>query len=157
MSEYTPLSNPHGFTRTFLSHDRTHVLKTYDEMDSGEFDRMIRIWRVAVRLKLAPKLLEHHQSSKMVKYAYVTGVDMYTYASNHTRKEVRYVIGMTRQAMNTLHSHGIIFGDLNPGNVIVTICGRIMLIDWDTCRSIQEDVDALRLFPLMIKNCKLKN
>ena len=91
---------------------------------------------------LAPKLLycgsprlnddePSYQSISMVVMEYVDG-DTFAVAKQRMSEEsIKKVRSTVRRALLLLHSHGLVFGDLRPWNVMITKSGEVKLIDFN--------------------------
>jgi serine/threonine protein kinase len=88
---------------------------------------------------LAPKLLycgsprlndnePTYQSISMVVMEYVDGD---TFAVAKPKDSVETVRPAVERALKLLHSHGLVFGDLRPPNVMITKGGEVKLIDFN--------------------------
>ena len=62
---------------------------------------------------------------------YVDG-DTFAEAKTKVSKNlVETVLSTVRKALDLLHSHGLVFGDLHPPNVMITKDGEVKLIDFN--------------------------
>ena len=90
---------------------------------------------------LAPKLLycgsprlnddePSYQSISMVVMEYIDG-DTFAVAKQKKSEELAETVrSAVRRALELLHSHGLVFGDLRPPNVMITKHGEVKLIDF---------------------------
>jgi len=91
---------------------------------------------------LAPKLLycgspcfddddPSYQSISMVVMEYVDGDTFAVAKQKMSEESVKTVRSTIRRALDLLHSHGLVFGDLRPLNVMITKDGKVKLIDFN--------------------------
>jgi len=91
---------------------------------------------------LAPKLLycgsphfddnePSYQSISMVVMEYVDGDTFAVAKQKMSEESVKTVRSTIRRALHLLHSHGLVFGDLRPLNVMITKDGKVKLIDFN--------------------------
>jgi serine/threonine protein kinase len=90
-------------------------------------------------IDMAPKLLycgaEDPQAFKpgalkMVVMAYVPGLTAFEL---HEKKLPVKVTDQVKAALDTLHQHNIVFGDLRKPNIMIMEDSRVMLVDFDWC------------------------
>jgi tRNA A-37 threonylcarbamoyl transferase component Bud32 len=138
-------------TTTFLSPDRKTVLKKARKLagDPFRFDTITRAWNVASGLGLTPALLrsERSRSSTFFEYEFVEGMDLYEWWSLHhdDAGRVSNVRRSVRTILHKLHRAGIVFGDVNAGNLIVDQSDRVWIVDWDTVSMFEDDFRAMEL------------
>ena len=73
----------------------------------------------------------YRQAISMVVMDYVDG-DTFGEAKTKVSKNlVETVRSTVQKALNLLHSHGLVFGDLRPLNVMITKDGKVKLIDFN--------------------------
>ena len=91
---------------------------------------------------LAPKLLycgsprldddePSYQSISMVVMEYVDGDTLAVAKQKMSEVSVETVRSAVRRALELLHNHGLVFGDLRPPNVMITKDGKVKLIDFN--------------------------
>ena len=91
---------------------------------------------------LAPKLLycgsprlvddqPSYQSISMVVMEYVDGNTFAVAKQKMSEESVEAVRAAVRSALELLHSHGLVFGDLRSPNIMITKDGKVKLIDFD--------------------------
>ena len=91
---------------------------------------------------LAPKLLycgsprldddePSYQSISMVVMEYVDGDTFAVAKQKMSEESVETVRSAVRRALELLHNHGLVFGDLRPPNVMITKDGKVKLIDFN--------------------------
>ena len=91
---------------------------------------------------LAPKLLycgsprldddePSYGSISMVVMEYVDGDTFVVAKQKMTKESVERVRSAVRSALKLLHSHGLVFGDLRPPNVMITKDEEVKLIDFN--------------------------
>lgn len=93
---------------------------------------------------LAPKLLycgsprldddsdePSYQSISMVVMEYVDGDTLAVAKQKMFETSVEAVRSAVQRALDLLHSHGLVFGDLRPPNVMITRDGKVKLIDFN--------------------------
>ena len=91
---------------------------------------------------LAPKLLycgsprldddePSYQSISMVVMEYIDGDTFAVAKQNLSEESVETVRSAVRRALELLHNHGLVFGDLRPPNVMITKDGKAKLIDFN--------------------------
>ena len=92
---------------------------------------------------LAPKLLycgsphfdedePSYQSISMVVMEYIDGDTLSVAKKNKMSEESAETVRSTvRRALELLHSHGLVFGDLRAPNIMITKNGKVKLIDFN--------------------------
>jgi RIO-like serine/threonine protein kinase len=81
-------------------------------------------------------------------------MDLYAWTAKQQRSRaaITTVLRKVRHALDLIHRRGILFGDINPGNVIIGEGGRrVWLVDWETAQSTADDLDALANLPVMLQ------
>jgi RIO-like serine/threonine protein kinase len=114
---------------------------------------MLKCWQIASDLGITPKLLSWRtrpkEESDIVIYQYVDGKNLYAWAIEHDvwrRPEaLNPIIEKVKMHLGRLHKAGVIFGDVNAGNVIVQESGKVWLIDWDTAKHMDQDLEYAEL------------
>ena len=69
-------------------------------------------------------------------FEYIEGTDLGAWSRNRARAERLEVLASMLSALASLHEHGLMHGDLKPGNVLVTDEGRPKIIDLGLGRGI---------------------
>jgi len=91
---------------------------------------------------LAPKLLycgsphlnddePSYQSISMVVMEYIDGDKLAVAKRKMSEESVETVRSDVRRALDLLHGHGLVFGDLRAPNIMITKDGKVKLIDFD--------------------------
>ena len=88
----------------------------------------------------SPRLVDYepsYRSISMVVMEYVDGDTFVVAKQKMTKESVERVRSAVRSALELLHSHGLVFGDLRPPNVMITKDEEVKLIDFN--RAGEED------------------
>ena len=72
-----------------------------------------------------------YRSISMVVMEYIDGVTLAVAKKDLDEEKMKRVQSEVRRALNLLHEHGFVFGDLRLPNIIVTKDGQVKLIDFN--------------------------
>lgn len=151
--EHHLLHNPHGHTTTYISPDGTRVIKQNHDLldDPFHLETITRAWTRASEIGITPRLIRIIKSKKhgaLFEYEFQPGADMYTWWRDVGCKDARRtscVRSRIVSALKRLHKEGIVFVDVNAGNIIVDNSDRVWLIDWDTVVITSDDLKGVDL------------
>jgi RIO-like serine/threonine protein kinase len=87
--------------------------------------------------ELKPAVIEPYGKSKVgsvaIFYRAAPGIDLYQWVREGGNKgNYTKIVSKVKSALAEIHKHGIVFGDIHAGHVIVAPDLSVKLVGWDT-------------------------